>query len=113
MRKGTPCTRSAGRTAERKAVSSPATPTLTTTSTVDPRAALGEKERQGGSRRPRPAAPAEPQGPPAEPGPRPRLREHYEERVRVKLAQQFGLANPHEVPKLVKIVLNVGMGDAP
>jgi len=32
--------------------------------------------------------------------------------VRSKLAQQFGLKNPHQVPKLVKIVLNVGMGDA-
>src|SRR5213076_169183 len=26
---------------------------------------------------------------------------------------QFGLGNAHEIPKLVKIVLNVGMGDAP
>ena len=59
-------------------------------------------------------APAEPvdEGPPAEPAPPPRLHEHYEQRVRAKLAQQFGLTNPHEVPKLVKIVLNVGMGDA-
>src|SRR5436305_4867724 len=57
--------------------------------------------------------PAEPEGPPPEPAPRPRLLEHYEQRVRAKLAQQFGLGNAHEVPKLVKIVLNVGMGDAP
>src|SRR6266566_1618556 len=34
------------------------------------------------------------------------------QRMRPKLAQQFGLTNPHEIPKLVKIVLNVGMGDA-
>ncbi|HYU01183.1 MAG TPA: 50S ribosomal protein L5 [Gemmatimonadales bacterium] len=39
--------------------------------------------------------------------------DHYEQRVRPKLAQQFGLGNAHEIPKLVKIVLNVGMGDAP
>ena len=58
------------------------------------------------------AAPAEPEGPPVEPAPPPRLHEYYEQRVRPKLAQQFGLANPHEIPKLVKIVLNVGMGDA-
>ncbi len=56
--------------------------------------------------------PQEPAGPPPEPAPRPRLLEHYEQRVRSKLAQQFGLKNPHQVPKLVKIVLNVGMGDA-
>src|SRR5881296_2310433 len=57
-------------------------------------------------------APAEPEGPPPEPAPPPRLHEHYAQRVRAKLAQQFGLANPHQIPKLLKIVLNVGMGDA-
>src|SRR6266480_4066035 len=59
-----------------------------------------------------PAAPAGPEGPPPEPAPPPRLHDYYEQRVRPKLAQQFGLTNPHEIPKLVKIVLNVGMGDA-
>ncbi len=63
--------------------------------------------------KPRPEGePEKPAGPPPEPAPRPRLLEHYEQRVRSKLAQQFGLKNPHQVPKLVKIVLNVGMGDA-
>jgi len=59
-----------------------------------------------------PEAAAEPQAPP-EPAPPARLRLYYEERVRAKLQQQFGFSNPHEIPKLVKIVLNVGMGDAP
>jgi len=59
-----------------------------------------------------PEAAAEPQAPP-EPALPARLRLYYEERVRAKLQQQFGLANPHQIPKLVKIVLNVGMGDAP
>src|SRR6266705_1166438 len=59
------------------------------------------------------ARPAEPEGPPPEPAPPPRLHEYYEQRVRPKLAQQFGFKNAHEIPKLVKIVLNVGMGDAP
>ncbi len=57
--------------------------------------------------------PAGPPPPPAEPAPRPRLLDYYEQRVRAKLAQQFGFGNAHEIPKLVKIVLNVGMGDAP
>jgi large subunit ribosomal protein L5 len=52
-------------------------------------------------------------GPPPEPAPRARLLDHYEQRVRQQLAQRFGFANPHQIPKLVKIVLNVGMGDAP
>src|SRR2546428_490904 len=56
---------------------------------------------------------AGPPPPPAEPAPRPRLLDYYEQRVRAKLAQQFGFGNAHEIPKLVKIVLNVGMGDAP
>jgi len=60
-----------------------------------------------------PAAPDAPPPAPAEPAPRPRLLEHYEQRVRPKLQQQFGLRNRHEVPRLVKVVLNVGMGDAP
>ncbi len=80
-----------------------------------------EKKPQPKEKKPKPAAerggkapaPAEPEGPPAEPAPRPRLLEHYEQRVRPKLQQQFGFGNPHEIPKLLKIVLNVGMGDAP
>ena len=59
-----------------------------------------------------PAEAAEPQEE-LEPGPPARLRAHYEQRVRPKLQQQFGFSNPHQIPKLVKIVLNVGMGDAP
>ena len=42
----------------------------------------------------------------------PRLQEYYEKTIRPKLAKEFGLANPNQVPRLVKIVLNVGMGDA-
>ncbi len=60
-----------------------------------------------------PAGPPPPPPPPAEPAPRPRLLDYYEQRVRAKLAQQFGFGNAHEIPRLVKIVVNVGMGDAP
>jgi large subunit ribosomal protein L5 len=42
----------------------------------------------------------------------PRLQEYYDKTVRAKLAKEFGLSNPNQVPRLVKIVLNVGMGDA-
>ena len=42
----------------------------------------------------------------------PRLRKHYDETVRAKIAKDFGLKNPNQVPKLVKVVLNVGMGEA-
>jgi len=49
---------------------------------------------------------------PAVPVPKPRLYVHYLQHVRPKLAQQFGLTNPHQVPQLSKIVLNVGEGEA-
>jgi large subunit ribosomal protein L5 len=62
---------------------------------------------------PRGKAAAAETGPPAEPAPRARLLDHYEQRVRPKLQQQFGYANPHQIPRLTKIVVNVGMGDAP
>ena len=58
-------------------------------------------------------APAQPEGPPPEPGPRPRLLDHYEQRVRAKLKQQFGFTNPHQIPRLVKIVLERRDGRRP
>ena len=72
------------------------------------------KEKKSKPAKPAKGAPeaAEPQAP-AEPAPPARLRLYYEQRVRAKLQQQFGFSNPHQIPKLVKIVLNVGMGDAP
>jgi large subunit ribosomal protein L5 len=46
------------------------------------------------------------------PAPPPRLRGYYHEQIRPKLMQQFGLTNPHQVPTLEKIVVNVGVGEA-
>jgi large subunit ribosomal protein L5 len=46
------------------------------------------------------------------PVPPPRLRAFYKDTVRAKLQQQFGFANPHEIPGLEKIVINVGLGEA-
>jgi large subunit ribosomal protein L5 len=59
-----------------------------------------------------PEAPAPSPEPPAEPAPRARLWDFYEQQVRGKLQQQFAFKNPHQIPRLKKIVLNVGMGDA-
>ena len=42
----------------------------------------------------------------------PRLQEYYEQTVRPRLAKEFGLTNPHQIPRVEKIVLNIGMGDA-
>ncbi len=43
---------------------------------------------------------------------KPRLQEHYETVVRKALAEKFGLENPHSVPRLLKIVINMGVGAA-
>jgi large subunit ribosomal protein L5 len=42
----------------------------------------------------------------------PRLRSHYEDVVRQAMIEQFGYANPMEVPTIDKIVLNMGVGEA-
>jgi large subunit ribosomal protein L5 len=41
----------------------------------------------------------------------PRLQSHYESKVRAALTKQFAFTNPHQVPKIVKVVLNVGFGE--
>src|SRR5687767_8590440 len=47
-----------------------------------------------------------------QPAPVPRLRTYYRTTVRERLTTQFELKNPHQVPGLEKIVLNVGLGEA-
>lgn len=42
----------------------------------------------------------------------PRLKAYYEQTVRGRLTEQFGLANVHQVPSLEKIVINCGVGEA-
>jgi large subunit ribosomal protein L5 len=43
---------------------------------------------------------------------RPRLQRFYEESVRGKLQEQFGFGSPMQVPRLEKITINVGLGEA-
>jgi large subunit ribosomal protein L5 len=43
---------------------------------------------------------------------RPRLRVKYDEEVRAALKEQLGLANVMQVPRLEKIVINMGVGKA-
>ena len=44
---------------------------------------------------------------------KPRLQTYYEEHVRSRLSEQFGWNNAMRVPRLEKVVLNVGLGEAP
>ena len=42
----------------------------------------------------------------------PRLRAQFDKEIRGKLTEQFGYANVMQVPRLDKVVLNMGVGDA-
>lgn len=41
-----------------------------------------------------------------------RLYDRYKEEVKAKLAKEFGYENPMQIPRVHKVVLNVGMGEA-
>jgi large subunit ribosomal protein L5 len=43
---------------------------------------------------------------------KPRMQRYYEETIRARLAKEFGLGNPNQVPKITKVVINVGLGEA-
>jgi large subunit ribosomal protein L5 len=52
---------------------------------------------------------------PAQPRPadyKPRMKEHYIKVVREEITKKFGYQNPMQVPRLEKIVLNMGIGEA-
>ena len=69
----------------------------------------GDSRRKGGGK-------DQAQGPAvgeAEPPARvPRLREHFEKNVLPELMKRFSYKNPMEAPRLKKIVVNMGVGDA-
>jgi large subunit ribosomal protein L5 len=54
---------------------------------------------------------AKPKAPPVKPPPA-RLRVRYEKEVRPYLTQKLGRTNPNSLPKLEKIVVNMGVGKA-
>ena len=42
----------------------------------------------------------------------PRLKAQYKAEIAAALAAEFGFTNPHQIPNLTKIVVNMGVGDA-
>jgi len=42
----------------------------------------------------------------------PRLKAEYQERIRAKMREAFGYTNEMQIPKLDKIVINMGIGEA-
>ena len=48
----------------------------------------------------------------AETAEKPRLQQKYEAEIRQAIQEQFGIGNAHQIPKLEKIVINMGVGSA-
>jgi large subunit ribosomal protein L5 len=67
------------------------------------------KAEQAGRAQDAPAGVAEVTASPAE---TPRMLQRYRDEIRTKLQQEFGYTNPMQVPKLDKIVINMGVGEA-
>ncbi|EHR49000.1 ribosomal protein L5 [Saccharomonospora marina XMU15] len=44
--------------------------------------------------------------------PTPRLKIRYREEITGQLREEFGYTNPHQIPGVVKVVVNMGVGDA-
>jgi large subunit ribosomal protein L5 len=72
--------------------------------------AKGDKggDRGGAPEKKAPEKPAEPE----RPAPPARLRIRYEQQVRQDLMKEFGFTNPMQAPKLDKVVVNMGLGEA-
>ncbi len=49
---------------------------------------------------------------PSEPAPPPRLRDVYNHEIRPKLQEEFGYKSPMQHPRITKITLNMGVGEA-
>lgn len=45
-------------------------------------------------------------------GDQPRLRKRYDEVIVPKLRSEFGYKNVHQIPKMEKVVINIGLGEA-
>jgi len=75
------------------------------------KAAKPEKQAKGGGKKAGEKAAATP----AAPRPKdykPRMKTHYEKVVREALTKKFAYKNPMQVPRLEKIVINMGVGEA-
>jgi large subunit ribosomal protein L5 len=71
----------------------------------------GGKDKGGGKGKGKAKAPAGP-APTYKRDVPPRLKRIYEEEVRPKLRDEFSYTNPMQVPRLVKITVNMGLGQA-
>jgi len=75
---------------------------------------MAEKEKPKKSKKkpdkPNPADTPEPSARPADY--KPRMKQIYEQKVRSAMKERFNYKNPMQIPKLEKVVLNMGVGEA-
>jgi large subunit ribosomal protein L5 len=76
-----------------------------------PKAEKQEKKPKGGKKERAALVPKDHKGV-GLPVPTARLRVHYQKVVRANLSKQFGFKNPHQIPTIEKIVINVGLAEA-
>jgi large subunit ribosomal protein L5 len=83
---------------------------------ADPKAKGGKPEQAGkgekGAKAAKSTAPAEPRYAARPTDYQPRMKTQYAKVVRSQLAEKFGYKNMMQVPRLEKIVLNMGVGEA-
>jgi large subunit ribosomal protein L5 len=75
----------------------------------------GGQPGKGKAREGKGAPKGDKQAAPASPRPkdyRPRMKAHYEKVVRDAMKKEFGYKNPMQIPRIDKIVLNMGVGEA-
>ncbi len=97
---------------EKKAPKAPKAP-------KEPKAGQGEGAKQqakggdkGGAKgQPKAEAAAQPKAKRPEQRVIPRLRTHFDETVRKQLTEQHGYKNPMQVPTILKVVINMGIGE--
>lgn len=77
-----------------------------------PRSAGQQRQPRAGSGRGRRAAAAVAVEAPPESPPVPRLRDLYRNEIVPTMMGEFGFSNPMQVPRLQKIILNIGLGEA-
>src|SRR3954453_7261118 len=80
--------------------------------TAGPRGAGGPPAGKDAQRAARRIDIAGVENPEASSGEAPRLQKRYWDEIRAKLRTEFGYANEMQVPKLEKIVINMGVGEA-
>ena len=70
-----------------------------------------EKQSKPGGPAPTPRMEEKPSKP-SGPAPTPRLKERYRKEVHPTLMREFGFGNPMQAPRIDKVVVNIGLGEA-